>query len=57
LRAGHDVRHDRIVEDTAATQLLLEAVFDIKAAVYEIYDVVVWNDEDEDGEEEEEEDT
>jgi hypothetical protein len=44
------------VEDTDATQLMLEAVFDIKAAVYKIHDAVVWRDEDDDGEEEEEED-
>jgi hypothetical protein len=37
-------------EEDAA--LMLEALFDIKAAVYEIHDVVVWNDEDEDAEEE-----
>jgi hypothetical protein len=46
--------HDR-VEDTEATQLMLETLFDIRAAVYEIHDVVVA--EDEGDEEEEEEDT
>jgi hypothetical protein len=56
LRAGNAVRHHQGVEDTEATQLMLEAVFDIKAAVYEIHEVVAWRDEDEDGEEEEEED-
>ena len=44
------------VEDEEATTLMLEALFDIRAAVYEIHDVVVWNDEDEDAEEEEEND-
>jgi hypothetical protein len=43
------------VEDTEATQLMLETLFDIRAAVYEIHDVVVA--EDEGDEEEEEEDT
>jgi hypothetical protein len=57
LRAGRVVRHHQRVADDEATQLLLEAVFDIKAAVYEIHDVGVWRDEDEDGEEEEEEDS
>ena len=57
LRLGRTVGHHQDVEDTEATQLMLEAVFDIKAAVYEIHDVVVWRDEDEDGEEEEEEDS
>jgi hypothetical protein len=45
------------VEDVEATQLMLEALFDIKAAVYEIHDEVVWSDEDDDGEETEEDDT
>jgi hypothetical protein len=39
------------VEDTEATQLILEALFDLKAAIYEIHDVVVG----EDGSDEEEE--
>jgi hypothetical protein len=42
------------VEDVDATRLMLEALFDIRAAVYEIHDAVIWRDEDEDGEEEEE---
>ena len=45
------------MEDTEATQLMLEAVFDIRAAVYEIRDVVVWRDEEDDGEEETQEDS
>ena len=56
LRIGRVVRHHQGVEDTEATQLMLEALFDVKAAVYEIHEVVVWRDEDDDGEEEEEED-
>ena len=36
---------------------MLEALFDIKAAVYEIHDSVVWRDEDDDAEEEEETDS
>ena len=44
------------MEDEEATTLVLEALFDIKAAVYEIHDVVVWKDEDEDAAEEEEDD-
>lgn len=40
-------------EDTA---LMFEALFDIKAAVYEVHDAVVWREEDDDGEEEEEDD-
>jgi hypothetical protein len=35
---------------------MLEALFDIEAAVYEIHDAVIWKDEDEDAEEEEEDD-
>lgn len=42
------------MDDEEATTLMLEALFDIKAAVYEIHDVVVWRDEDDDAEEEEE---
>jgi hypothetical protein len=45
------------VEDEEATTLVLEALFDIRAAVYEIHDVVTWKDEDEDAEEEEEDDS
>ena len=33
---------------------MLVALFDIRAAVYEIHDEVVWKDEDDDAEEEEE---
>jgi hypothetical protein len=44
------------VDEADDTTLMLEALFDLKAAVYEIHDVVVWRDEDEDAEEEEEED-
>jgi hypothetical protein len=40
------------VEDTEATQLILETMFVLRAAVMEIHEVVVG--EDEDGEEEEE---
>jgi len=32
-------------------------IFDIKAAVYEIHNAVIWKDADDDAEEEEEEDT
>jgi hypothetical protein len=46
--------HHRGVTDDATTQLMLEALFDIRAAVYEIHDVVV---EPEDDDEEAEEDT
>jgi hypothetical protein len=56
LRLGTCVRHDRGVEDTEATQSMLEALFDVKVKVSEIHAVVVGIDEDEDGEEEEEED-
>jgi len=41
------------VDDSEATQLMLEALFDIRAAVYEIYDAVT-EPEDDDGQEEEE---
>jgi hypothetical protein len=44
------------VEDVEATQLMLEALFDIRAEVHEIHTVVV-EPEDDDGQEEEEEDT
>jgi hypothetical protein len=46
--------HNEYVEDAEATQLTLEALFDIRAAVFDIHDVVVG---DEDDGEEEEEDT
>ncbi len=54
LRVGLSIRHHQGVEDIEATQLMLEALFDVKAAVYEIHDVVVGEDEDEDEEETEE---
>lgn len=43
--------HNGAVEDNEATQLMLEALFDIRGTVYEIHDVVVGGD---DGEAEEE---
>lgn len=43
-------------EDTEATQLMLEALFDIKAAVFEVRDYLV-GDDDGSEEEAEEEDT
>jgi hypothetical protein len=43
------------VDEEDAT-LMLEALFDIKAAVYEIHDAVVWNDGDDEDEDAEEED-
>jgi hypothetical protein len=43
------------VDDSEATQLMLETLFDIKVRVREIHEVVV--DPEDDGEEEEEEDT
>jgi hypothetical protein len=49
LHAGRVVRHHQRVEDTEATQLMLETLFVVRA----IHSVVV-SDEDEDGEEEEE---
>jgi hypothetical protein len=46
------------VEDIEATQLMLEALFDVKVKVSEIHALVMGiDDEDDDGEEEEEEDT
>jgi hypothetical protein len=46
------------VEDTEATQLMLETLVVVRAKVSEIHSVVVGvGDEDEDGEEEEEEDS
>ncbi len=41
------------VEDTEATQLILETLFDLRVAVYEIDDTVVGEDEDDEEEEEE----
>ncbi len=41
------------MDDSEATQLMLEALFDIRAAVYEIHDAVT-EPEDDDGQEEEE---
>ncbi|HEY7178574.1 MAG TPA: hypothetical protein VH305_05315 [Gaiella sp.] len=43
------------MDDPEAAQLMLEALFDIKAAVYEIHDVLIEPPEDPD--EEEEDDT
>jgi hypothetical protein len=40
------------VDDTEATQLMLETLFDLKAAVYEIHAVVVGEDESDEEEEE-----
>ena len=40
-------------DDAEATQLVLETLFDVRAAVYEIHDYLLGDD---DGEEEEEED-
>ena len=57
LRTARRSGHHGSMEDTEATQLMLEAVFDIRAAVYEIRDAVVWRDEEDDGEEETEEDS
>ena len=54
LTASRSLRHHEEVEDVEATQLMLVALFDIRAAVYEIHDEVVWKDEDDDAEEEEE---
>lgn len=42
-----------VVEDNEATQLILEAVFDIRAVVYEVRDVLI---EPEDDDEETQED-
>ena len=47
--------HHREVDDSEATELMLETLFDIKVRVREIHEVVV--DSEDDGEEEEEEDT
>lgn len=41
------------MEDDEATQLTLEALFDIRAAVYEIYDILLGDDGREEEEEEE----
>jgi len=46
-------RHSWGVDDDEATTLMLEALFDIRAAVYEIHDVVVEPPEDDDEETEE----
>ena len=45
------------MENVEATQLMLEAPFDLKAAVYEIHEVVVGPEEDDDGEAEQVEDS
>jgi hypothetical protein len=52
LRRAAAIRTISTWKDAEATQLALEALFDIRAAVFDIHDVVV-GDED-DGEEEEE---
>ena len=46
--------HDGEVEDAEATQLMLEALFDVRAAVFEIREYLIGDD---DAEEEEEEDS
>jgi len=48
---GH---HDVVERDDEATQLMLEALFDVKAAVFEIREYLIGG---EDGSEEEEEDS
>ena len=55
LAPARPLRHHRNVDDSEATQLMLETLFDIKVRVREIHEVVV--DPEDDGEEEEEEDT
>ena len=52
--AGSRIRghHSNVDEDTEATQLMLEALFDVKVAVYEIREYLIG---DEDGSQEEEE--
>jgi hypothetical protein len=44
---GH---HQEVPDDDATTQLMLEALFDIKAAVYDIHDVLIEPPEEEDEE-------
>jgi len=39
-------RHHGGVSDTEATQLMLEALFDIRVAVYDIHDVIFGGDDD-----------
>ena len=51
LAGGGERPHNGQVEDTEATQLMLEALFDIRAAVFEIHGAVFGDDS---GEEEEE---
>lgn len=48
LRCRGDVGTIGVVEDDDATQLVLEALFDIKAAVYDIHDVLIEPPEDDD---------
>jgi hypothetical protein len=45
------------VQDEEATTLMLEALFDIRAMVSDVQEIVMRIDEDNNGEEEEEEDT
>jgi len=54
LAAEEEGRHDPNVEDSEATQLILEALFDTRIVIGEIHDAVV---EPEDDDEETEEDT
>jgi hypothetical protein len=51
LALRRNARHDDSVEDPEATALMLEALFDIRGAVYEIHDAIF-----EEGDDEEEED-
>jgi hypothetical protein len=53
LRRPPGERHHGSVEDPEATQLMLEALFDIRTAVHAIHDAIFGED---DGEEAEEED-
>jgi hypothetical protein len=52
LRLSRRVEHHGDVEDTEATQLILETLFDLRVAVYGIHDTVVGEDEDDEEEEE-----
>ena len=57
LRSSRNVGTIGCVDDEEATTLVLEALFDIRAMVSDVHEIVMGMDEDDNGEEEEDEDT
>jgi hypothetical protein len=54
VEAGRRGHHEFVEDDTEATQLILEALFDLKVAVYEIREYLLGDDDGSEQQEEEE---